>query len=68
MKQRTIATPVTWTGIGVHFGRNVTMTALPATADQGVCCGRTDLLIAARVYPGLHDRVISTDHSTTLVN
>ena len=68
MKQRTIATPVTWTGVGVHFGRHVTMTALPAAADQGVCFVRTDLSNGARVIPVRHDRVIGTDHSTTLGN
>ena len=68
MKQRTLASPVAWTGTGVHFGRNVTMTALPATVDQGVCFVRTDLSNGARVIPVRHDRVISTDHSTTLGN
>ncbi len=68
MKQRTIATPVTWTGTGVHLGRTVTMTALPATAGQGVCFVRTDLSNGARVFPVRHDRVTSTDHSTTLGN
>ena len=68
MRQRTITTPVTWTGTGVHFGRNVTMTAMPATVDQGVCFVRTDLSNGARVIPVRHDRVISTDHSTTLGN
>lgn len=68
MKQRTIAMPVTWTGIGVHLGRNVTMTAMPATVDQGVLFVRTDLLNGAREFPVRHDRVVSTDHSTTLGN
>ncbi len=54
--------------MGVHFGRNVTMTALPGTADQGVCFVRTDLSNGGRVIPVRHDRVVSTDHSTTLGN
>ena len=68
MKQRTIAAPVTWKGIGVHSGRLVTMMALPAPPGHGVSFERTDLSNGARVFHVCHDQVISTDHSTTLGN
>ena len=68
MKQRTIAAPVIWKGIGVHSGQQVTMTALPAPPSHGVSFERIDLSNGARVFHVRHDRVISTDHSTTLGN
>ena len=68
MRQNTIAATVTWTGIGVHSGRHVTMTARPAPADHGVRFVRVDLLNGARVFHALYDRVAGTDHCTVLGN
>ena len=42
-KQRTIRDQIQCTGVGLHSGQPVTMTLLPAPADQGIIFVRTDL-------------------------
>ena len=50
--QRTVARPVSCTGIGVHSGKTVTVTIKPAPVNHGIQFVRTDLMdspgIAAR--------------------
>jgi len=50
--QRTVARPVTCSGIGVHSGKTVTVTIKPAPVNHGIQFVRTDLMdspgIAAR--------------------
>lgn len=50
--QNTLATPATFTGLGLHTGQPVRMTVRPAPADHGIWFRRTDLpdrpLIPAR--------------------
>ncbi len=41
--QRTLKTPVTVSGVGLHTGQSVTMTISPAPANTGVVFVRTDL-------------------------
>jgi len=41
--QRTIKTPVTVTGVGLHSGCRVKLTLRPAACDQGIIFVRTDL-------------------------
>ncbi|CUH94536.1 UDP-3-O-[3-hydroxymyristoyl] N-acetylglucosamine deacetylase [Propionispora sp. 2/2-37] len=41
--QTTIAQKISYTGIGLHSGQNVTMTLNPATAETGIVFVRTDL-------------------------
>ncbi len=43
LKQRTIKTVITETGIGLHKGRKVTMTMRPAPADTGLVFRRVDI-------------------------
>jgi UDP-3-O-[3-hydroxymyristoyl] N-acetylglucosamine deacetylase len=43
LKQRTIAAPVKTVGIGLHTGRKVTLTLLPAPIDTGIIFRRVDL-------------------------
>lgn len=63
--QRTVARRIDCVGIGLHSGRNVNMTILPAGADTGVTFVRTDLdgqpAIAARP-----DTVVDATLSTTI--
>ena len=65
MKQSTIKTPVSVSGVGLHTGRNVTLTFKPAEANHGFRFQRVDLpdqpVIAADVK-----LVISTNRGTTL--
>ncbi len=41
--QNTIGRPVTYTGIGLHSGRDVTITLKPASVDTGIVFERVDL-------------------------
>ncbi len=41
--QQTLAAPVSYSGIGLHSGKNVNMCMLPAEADTGIVFIRTDL-------------------------
>ena len=43
LKQRTIAAPVKTVGIGLHTGRKVTLTLVPAPIDTGIIFRRVDL-------------------------
>ncbi|MTB50840.1 bifunctional UDP-3-O-[3-hydroxymyristoyl] N-acetylglucosamine deacetylase/3-hydroxyacyl-ACP dehydratase [Lewinella sp. W8] len=65
MNQRTIASTLSLSGVGLHTGAQVTLTFHPAPVGHGVKFKRTDLenapVIAADV-----NRVMSTDRSTTI--
>jgi len=65
MKQQTLAKEVSFTGVGLHSGRPVTMTLCPAAEDTGIQFERTDIpgskLLAARA-----ELVTSTMRATTL--
>lgn len=43
MRERTIAKPIEFSGIGLHTGERVTMTILPAPAGKGIVFRRIDL-------------------------
>jgi len=43
MQQTTISKTVSYTGIGLHSGRNVTITLNPANVNTGIIFARTDL-------------------------
>ncbi len=64
-KQHTLSQPVSFSGIGLHTGSQVTLTILPAPENHGVQFKRTDLeghpLIPADV-----DLVIDTNRGTAL--
>lgn len=64
-KQRTIAEPASFSGIGLHTGNLTTLTFRPASADQGVTFYRVDLpgrpAIKAHV-----DHVIDVSRGTTI--
>jgi UDP-3-O-[3-hydroxymyristoyl] N-acetylglucosamine deacetylase len=64
--QRTIAHRIGCVGIGLHGGRKVSLTLLPAAPDTGVVFVRTDLP-GRPVIPAVADRVGDTTMCTTLV-
>ncbi|WP_240476662.1 UDP-3-O-acyl-N-acetylglucosamine deacetylase [Geminicoccus roseus] len=64
--QRTIAHRIGCVGIGLHGGRKVSLTLLPAAADTGVMFVRTDLP-GRPVIPAVADRVADTTMCTALV-
>lgn len=67
MKQSTIQNPVSVHGVGLHTGKNVTLTFKPAPVGHGYRFQRTDLP-EQPVIPADVKMVISTNRSTTLKN
>jgi len=43
LKQRTLKTAISTTGVGMHNGEKVTLTLRPAAADTGIVFKRVDL-------------------------
>lgn len=64
-KQRTLRTPVTFSGIGIHTGQQVTMQFCPAKAGTGIVFKRTDLP-GQPLVPATMEYVRDTSRSTTL--
>ncbi|MBI3501210.1 MAG: bifunctional UDP-3-O-[3-hydroxymyristoyl] N-acetylglucosamine deacetylase/3-hydroxyacyl-ACP dehydratase [Bacteroidetes bacterium] len=65
MKQRTIKTPVTVSGVGLHTGEKVSLTFKPASENHWYKFQRVDLPNKP-IIDADADNVISTDHGTTL--
>lgn len=64
-KQRTLKQPVTFSGIGLHTGHEVTMTFRPAKEGSGIVFQRTDLVERPTIPASVH-YVCDTRRSTTL--
>lgn len=67
IKQRTIKSPVTTTGIGLHKGEKVTLTLRPAAENTGIVFRRTDLEPVAE-FPATAEIVGDTQMCTCLIN
>jgi UDP-3-O-[3-hydroxymyristoyl] N-acetylglucosamine deacetylase len=67
IKQRTIKTPVTTTGIGLHKGEKVTLSLRPAAENTGIVFIRTDLTPAAEFMSNAN-LVGDTQMCTCLIN
>ena len=67
IKQRTIKSPVTTTGIGLHKGEKVTLTLRPAPENTGIIFRRTDLSPVAE-FPASPELVGDTQMCTCLIN
>ena len=65
MQQKTVGKTVTYTGIGLHSGRNVTITLNPAGASTGIIFVRTDLPGTPQVA-ALASNVTNAMRATTL--
>ncbi|MBW1992415.1 MAG: UDP-3-O-acyl-N-acetylglucosamine deacetylase [Deltaproteobacteria bacterium] len=63
--QKTLARPLTITGIGLHQGRPATLTVFPAAANTGIRLVREDLPHRPQV-PALYTSVVGTARNTTL--
>lgn len=61
--QRTLKSRIPCVGTGLHSGRRVTVTLLPAPADHGIVFRRTDM---GRDIPATHDRVVDTKLCTVI--
>lgn len=64
-KQRTLKKNVTFSGIGIHTGKKVTMRFCPASQGTGIVFKRVDLP-SAPLIPATIEYVRNTDRSTTL--
>lgn len=65
MNQRTIKNSITINGTGLHTGKEVTLTFLPAPAGQGIRFERTDIEGHPQVKADIGN-VVSTHRGTTL--
>ena len=68
MRQTTIQNEVHCSGIGLHSGKEVSMSLHPAEADTGVIFRRLDVPGNRSEIPALFDQVIDTRLCTTLAN
>jgi UDP-3-O-[3-hydroxymyristoyl] N-acetylglucosamine deacetylase/3-hydroxyacyl-[acyl-carrier-protein] dehydratase len=64
-KQRTIAQPVTLTGVGLHTGHEVSLTFCPADPQTGIRFRRVDLPGAPEI-PAVVESVVSIERATIL--
>jgi UDP-3-O-[3-hydroxymyristoyl] N-acetylglucosamine deacetylase len=64
--QRTLKTPISCSGIGLHSGQRVTMTLHPAEPDSGIQLHRTDLAGGGVKIPARWQNVVDTRMCTTL--
>lgn len=62
--QRTLKSAIECSGVGLHSGRKVSLTLLPAPPDSGISFKRTDL--GGIVIPALISEVKRVDFATTL--
>lgn len=63
--QRTLKSPVSVEGIGLHSGRQVLLVIRPARPGQGIVFVRTDLEHCPQIQ-ALHKNVVNTQLATTL--
>jgi UDP-3-O-[3-hydroxymyristoyl] N-acetylglucosamine deacetylase len=61
--QRSLKSRIPCVGVGVHSGRRISLTLLPAPAGHGIVFRRTDL---GRDIPASYDRVVDTRLCTTI--
>ncbi len=65
IKQNTLGSPITFSGKGLHTGKQVTMTVSPAPENHGIVFRRIDLEGAPSV-PALCEYVCDTSRGTTI--
>ena len=66
--QRTIKTPLTFAGVGLHSGRDVLLTVQPAPVDHGIWFRRSDVADADPMIPARWDAVHQSPLCTRLEN
>ena len=64
-KQNTLGAPITFSGKGLHTGKQVTMTVSPAPENHGIVFRRIDLE-GAPLVPALCEYVVDTARGTTI--
>jgi len=68
LRQQTLKTEISCTGIGLHSGAKVSMTLAPAPVNSGIQFRRTDLKGSGNPIPARWDHVVDTRMCTTLGN
>lgn len=71
VRQKTIRQSIPCRGIGLHSGRQISMTLRPAPADSGIVFHRTDIATVGTQdpnIPALWDRVVDTRLCTVIAN
>ncbi|PCI40682.1 MAG: UDP-3-O-[3-hydroxymyristoyl] N-acetylglucosamine deacetylase [Rhodospirillaceae bacterium] len=66
IKQKTLKSAISCTGIGLHSGEKVTMTLLPADIDAGITFRRTDVAGEGAEIKAAYDNVCDTRLCTTI--
>ena len=66
--QHTLAKPATFSGVGVHTGKPVSVTVLPAAAGAGIAFVRSDQHAGDRTVKACGDAVVDTRLCTTIAN
>lgn len=66
IRQTTLRSPISFSGIGLHSGAPVVLTIRPAPANSGIVFVRTDGKGAPARIPARHDHVVGTTMCTTL--
>lgn len=66
VKQKTLKSAISCTGIGLHSGEKVTMTLLPADVDAGITFRRTDVAGECAEIKADYDQVRDTRLCTTI--
>ena len=67
LNQKTIKSPISFTGIGLHSGKNVNLTIKPSDPNSGIIFKRIDIKLNNIVYPNFSN-VTNTSLNTTISN
>ncbi|HEY9079556.1 UDP-3-O-acyl-N-acetylglucosamine deacetylase [Magnetovibrio sp.] len=66
IKQKTLKSAISCTGIGLHSGEKISMTLHPADADTGIVFRRTDIAGGGTDIPASYDNVCDSRLCTTI--
>lgn len=66
IKQKTLKSAISCTGIGLHSGEKILMTLHPADVDAGISFRRTDLVGGGAEIPAAYDSVCDSRLCTTI--
>lgn len=66
--QHTISAPASLSGIGLHSGKVITLTILPARANNGIVFLRNDIAGQDNIIPSVWHNVVDTKLCTVIAN
>ena len=66
--QNTIRTPISLQGVGLHSGKDITLSVAPAAENSGIVFVRTDVTDKNNVIPARWDSVVDTQLCTVIGN